>query len=81
MITTYQVGLIKEVSQYVSKCSGVYHRKNQFKPWGAKFEIKGFSISLGFFDSELLATKAYEDYHEMYYQEILTQIKNKKDEE
>lgn len=81
MITTYQVGLIKEVTQYVSTCSGVYCRKNQFKPWGAVFHLKELSVPLGSFETEEEAIKAYTDYHEKYYQEILTKIKQKQEEE
>jgi hypothetical protein len=81
MITTYQVGLINEFSQYVSTCSGVYYRKNLFKHWGVSFQIKGFKEHLGYFETEAEAIQVYTEYHEKYYQEILNQIKKKKDEE
>jgi hypothetical protein len=80
MITNYQVGLIKGISQYVSTCSGVYHRKNQFKPWGAIFQIKGFQNNLGYFETETEAIQVYNDYHERYYQNILIQLKKEREE-
>ena len=81
MITTYQVGLIKEVTQYVSTCSGVYCRKNQVKPWGAVFHLKELSVPLGSFSTEEEAIQAYKNYHENYYQGILAKIKQESEEE
>ena len=80
MFTTYQVGLIKEVTQYQSECSGVYYRNNIFKHWGAIFHIKGFEEHLGYFETEEEATQVYKDYREKYYQKILTQVEKEKEE-
>jgi hypothetical protein len=78
--TRHQVAVINQVSSYRSTCRGVFYTQptNQ---WFAKFDAKDIKVHLGFFDTEKEAIQAYSDYHDKFYQEVLTQIKKKKDEE
>jgi hypothetical protein len=79
--TRLQVVWINEVSKYHSTCQGVFYTKATNR-WMVKFKVKDKpEIHLGFFDTEKEAIQVYTEYHEKYYQEILNQIKKKKDEE
>jgi hypothetical protein len=78
--TRLQVVWINEVDKYHSTCQGVFYTKvtNQ---WMARFRSKDNEKHLGFFDTEKEAIQAYTDYHEKFYQEVLTKIKKEKDDQ
>jgi hypothetical protein len=75
-MTTEEVKLIKSIIPYKSVCNGVWLNKKGL--WGARFWIKEHSQELGNFLTEVEAIKAYMDYHEQFYQNILNKLKTQK---